>query len=104
MTRPPHSACASCAQAIVCSAVAAEGHRPKKIRCGACPACGLLRECAAAQDCSMRSDEHTSELQSLRRISYAVFCLKKKNKHTPNYHDESSTTDNINSITNYIQK
>src|SRR3546814_7706554 len=38
-----------------------------------------------------RSEEHTSELQSLMRISYAVFCLKKKNKkyilpsHTRNY-------------------
>src|SRR3546814_6849954 len=30
----------------------------------------------------MRSEEHTSELQSLMRISYAVFCLKKKNKTT----------------------
>src|SRR3546814_3016493 len=30
----------------------------------------------------MRSEEHTSELQSLMRISYAVFCLKKKNTHT----------------------
>src|SRR3546814_6758004 len=29
-----------------------------------------------------RSEEHTSELQSLMRISYAVFCLKKKHKHT----------------------
>src|SRR3546814_3042036 len=29
---------------------------------------------------SWRSEEHTSELQSLMRISYAVFCLKKKNK------------------------
>src|SRR3546814_5838608 len=29
-----------------------------------------------------RSEEHTSELQSLMRISYAVFCLKKKNKRT----------------------
>src|SRR3546814_2357359 len=29
----------------------------------------------------VRSEEHTSELQSLMRISYAVFCLKKKNKH-----------------------
>src|SRR3546814_3977667 len=29
---------------------------------------------------SYRSEEHTSELQSLMRISYAVFCLKKKNK------------------------
>src|SRR3546814_9801407 len=30
-----------------------------------------------------RSEEHTSELQSLMRISYAVFCLKKKKKTTP---------------------
>src|SRR3546814_5191353 len=30
----------------------------------------------------VRSEEHTSELQSLMRISYAVFCLKKKNNHT----------------------
>src|SRR3546814_9530753 len=29
-----------------------------------------------------RSEEHTSELQSLMRNSYAVFCLKKKKKHT----------------------
>src|SRR3546814_5856758 len=35
----------------------------------------------------LRSEEHTSELQSLMRISYAVFCLKKKHTH---YH--SSTT------------
>src|SRR3546814_7396039 len=31
-----------------------------------------------------RSEEHTSELQSLMRISYAVFCLKKKNTKTTN--------------------
>src|SRR3546814_8374739 len=31
-----------------------------------------------------RSEEHTSELQSLIRISYAVFCLKKKNKQAQN--------------------
>src|SRR3546814_8095589 len=31
-----------------------------------------------------RSEEHTSELQSLMRISYAVFCLKKKNIHLTN--------------------
>src|SRR3546814_10250902 len=30
---------------------------------------------------NQRSEEHTSELQSLMRISYAVFCLKKKEKH-----------------------
>src|SRR3546814_5218313 len=36
---------------------------------------------SAVPTCSgRRSEEHTSELQSLMRISYAVFCLKKKNK------------------------
>src|SRR3546814_7414235 len=33
----------------------------------------------------VRSEEHTSELQSLMRISYAVFCLKKKKKNTQYY-------------------
>src|SRR3546814_10626662 len=33
-----------------------------------------------------RSEEHTSELQSLMRISYAVFCLKKKNQKTSHLH------------------
>src|SRR3546814_3336654 len=36
-----------------------------------------------------RSEEHTSELQSLMRISYAVFCLKKKNTHTRNERKQS---------------
>src|SRR3546814_8245635 len=40
------------------------------------PAGGGRRATAGAE----RSEEHTSELQSLMRISYAVFCLKKKNK------------------------
>src|SRR3546814_4243475 len=35
----------------------------------------------AKVDDSLRSEEHTSELQSLMRISYAVFCLKKKIKY-----------------------
>src|SRR3546814_6753138 len=35
-------------------------------------------ECRARRDRARRSEEHTSELQSLMRISYAVFCLKKK--------------------------
>src|SRR3546814_5057207 len=41
----------------------------------------LLRRALAP----LRSEEHTSELQSLMRISYAVFCLKKKNKKPYNY-------------------
>src|SRR3546814_3751892 len=36
---------------------------------------------ARGMDHLQRSEEHTSELQSLMRISYAVFCLKKKKKH-----------------------
>src|SRR3546814_7425948 len=39
-----------------------------------------------------RSEEHTSELQSLMRISYAVFCLKKKNKKTTNNKIENTIT------------
>src|SRR3546814_10275960 len=42
-----------------------------------------------------RSDEHTSELQSLMRISYAVFCLKKKISHsytTDSNHNNTQTT------------
>src|SRR3546814_2623110 len=41
--------------------------------------CQTLQGCRDAMEC-MRSEEHTSELQSLMRISYAVFCLKKKTK------------------------
>src|SRR3546814_4421530 len=39
-------------------------------------------EARVAEGERRRSEEHTSELQSLMRISYAVFCLKKKNKHS----------------------
>src|SRR3546814_17777326 len=35
-----------------------------------------------AEEFAVRSEEHTSELQSLMRTSYAVFCLKKKNNET----------------------
>src|SRR3546814_10077407 len=44
---------------------------------------------------SSRSEEHTSELQSLMRISYAVFCLKKKTKKNRKQHyDEQLQTKN----------
>src|SRR3546814_6105209 len=43
-----------------------------------------------------RSEEHTSELQSLMRISYAVFCLKKKNNNNYNrYIQNTITNENI---------
>src|SRR3546814_4459515 len=49
------------------------------------PLCQLARPLLRAR----RSEEHTSELQSLMRISYAVFCLKKKNNRL---HKRHSTT------------
>src|SRR3546814_1392720 len=49
------------------------------------PGAGLLVG-AAGLSVGFRSEEHTSELQSLMRISYAVFCLKKKNNNNSKYH------------------
>src|SRR3546814_3757475 len=43
-----------------------------------------------------RSEEHTSELQSLMRISYAVFCLKKKKKTKKNTQNEKSNENQQN--------
>src|SRR3546814_1412350 len=49
-----------------------------------------------------RSEEHTSELQSLMRISYAVFCLKKKNKlYTNKYNYENQHKYESHSITRH---
>src|SRR3546814_5703303 len=44
--------------------------------------CAGIPKLPAASIGKHRSEEHTSELQSLMRISYAVFCLKKKNNRT----------------------
>src|SRR3546814_7694065 len=48
-----------------------------------------------------RSEEHTSELQSLMRISYAVFCLKKQNKskHNSNTHNKTTNQTTRQNIT-----
>src|SRR3546814_2809668 len=45
-----------------------------------CAHCGNCSQILSSTVSLHRSEEHTSELQSLMRISYAVFCLKKKNK------------------------
>src|SRR3546814_1041771 len=50
---------------------------------------------AALQEKGVRSEEHTSELQSLMRISYAVFCLKKKKKTTKTERTAHNTQTNI---------
>src|SRR3546814_6068954 len=50
------------------------------------PNMGALYACAVPMAyAEQRSEEHTSELQSLMRISYAVFCLKKQRKKRPDY-------------------
>src|SRR3546814_8339858 len=57
---------------------------------------GLGRAFAAGGRVSAdgRSEEHTSELQSLMRISYAVFCLKKKKKQTQKKHNNKRLKNN----------
>src|SRR3546814_1314618 len=84
------------------------------------PGSGLTRPCrsplvsptgtirAELQECALRallqktrSEEHTSELQSLMRISYAVFCLKKKTKtiqNKPNKNTQQQQNKNTRSI------
>src|SRR3546814_4511062 len=52
------------------------GDRPRQAQCGQ----------------TARSEEHTSELQSLMRISYAVFCLKKKKKTKPHINTRQPNT------------
>src|SRR3546814_3149110 len=47
------------------------------------------------QSLGLRSEEHTSELQSLMRISYAVFCLKKKNNRTSINYTQTHTKKDI---------
>src|SRR3546814_9536211 len=54
---------------------------------------GLRTHRARRRGIALRSEEHTSELQSLMRISYAVFCLKKK-KRSNTIHIEKPTQDN----------
>src|SRR3546814_1043634 len=57
-------------------AQAPERHPPRPARASTA---GRARACSPPAARTGRSEEHTSELQSLMRISYAVFCLKKKN-------------------------
>src|SRR3546814_1261097 len=55
------------------------------------------KRCQCPQYRKERSEEHTSELQSLMRISYAVFCLKKKQP-TPTHIKLHNTTENKHTI------
>src|SRR3546814_7983146 len=68
-------------------------HRPCSYKCCSHPKTQSIKPHSPAAGSAggtvARSEEHTSELQSLMRISYAVFCLKKKKKQS--YYNISTT-------------
>src|SRR3546814_9937964 len=77
------------ARAIGSSGTATAWTAPPAAKAGSCT--GYSHEiCRTPVRVAFRSEEHTSELQSLMRISYAVFCLKKKKQECqqPNRHQE----------------
>src|SRR3546814_4877642 len=63
------------------------------------PSVSILAEPPVAVVDGNRSEEHTSELQSLMRISYAVFCLKKKTKQTTTMTETCTSTHTSNLTT-----
>src|SRR3546814_8082523 len=70
--------------------------RDGQIASGVARSCFDARNSASPLVSSCRSEEHTSELQSLMRISYAVFCLKKQKEntittHTPDTYNTKQT-------------
>src|SRR3546814_10238627 len=71
---PPRSALSDEASCTACKGESEVIESPNRMR-DTISSCGRPGSCRAS-----RSEEHTSELQSLMRISYAVFCLKKKIK------------------------
>src|SRR3546814_6241126 len=64
----------------------------------------LVRWNPRSRDGHQRSEEHTSELQSLMRISYAVFCLKKKNTQYTKPNDHTNRKSKNNNNTNAADK
>src|SRR3546814_1490224 len=72
-----------------------------------CFACGDMQRfgelaCQSPQNIPDRSEEHTSELQSLMRISYAVFCWKKK-QHNNTKQITHNTTTQTSTLTLYTE-
>src|SRR3546814_10588105 len=64
---------------------------------------GRAAHSSCASAAAARSEEHTSELQSLMRISYAVFCLKKKNHDTYTHQRTHEKSTEITCNTMYEQ-
>src|SRR3546814_2538045 len=68
------------------------------------PAFLVLDHHEAGSVMAFRSEEHTSELQSLMRISYAVFCLKKKHTNSPSIINTLTNINKIHKCTTLIQR
>src|SRR3546814_1371120 len=83
-TRPARARIARCADMVFCGT-----SRLRAISPAARPS-GSWRTNSRNVSSRVRSEEHTSELQSLMRISYAVFCLKKK-KHKQHHNTNRVT-------------
>src|SRR3546814_9983179 len=69
----------------------AQGRPPSPPPCSRCRS-SAGSHCRFSSRSDPRSEEHTSELQSLMRISYAVFCLKKKKKQQDSHISKQSST------------
>src|SRR3546814_2223304 len=72
-------------------------HRTTGVASASCAHCALAGSISRSKliPGTMRSEEHTSELQSLMRISYAVFCLKKKQQKKTNTTHTQQQSDNM---------
>src|SRR3546814_4584444 len=90
----PYTTLFRSAEIVIAGADERSGTAAERLAAHGGPRRALAGEQASAQRCERfgfahdtalplhRSEEHTSELQSLMRISYAVFCLKKKNRNS----------------------
>src|SRR3546814_4793593 len=82
LRRPPRPDFAQSHQHVAASLTLAAGLR---IPCAAPRHSGWIAQLVEQGTHKPRSEEHTSELQSLMRISYAVFCLTKNNPYPPTH-------------------
>src|SRR3546814_5341506 len=81
--------------------------RPRNRNGQACTSSAIRGSAVSSHPPDFRSEEHTSELQSLMRKSYAVFCLKKKNINNTNATQDYCMTTHQNSklqITSILKK
>src|SRR3546814_1925893 len=87
---PPHPLCGAIVESPTRMILyGSSGGASVRSRSSACAPLASRAQAAMAT----RSEEHTSELQSLMRISYAVFCLKKKTHNTEKHSDKRKADD-----------